>query len=54
MHSVAVEIKWKVISSQVMEPDLVRVLAGLMVSAAEISAQIKKQRFSQLRVTPHQ
>lgn len=43
--------KW---SCQVMEPDLVRVLVGLMVSVAVISAQIKMQHFYQLRAPPHQ
>lgn len=52
MRSVAVEIKWEVISSQVLEPDLVRVLVGPMVSAAHISARIEKRHFSQRRATP--
>lgn len=52
MRSVAMEIKWEVISSQVLEPDLVRVLVGPMVSAAHISARIEKRHFSQRRATP--
>lgn len=52
LRVLAAEIKWEVIASKATEADLVRVLAGLMVSATEVSAQIQMQQFYQLRATP--